>query len=216
MKALKWIVATLAMLALAIPAAAQDKPVTARTFAGTFYYHIVSGRDKGQNLGDVVYAYGLDTTAQGGRWYLGVEMADQEQPGGQGGVGPTLIWVDDVKWWTHNGEPIMSIIAQVAYLDAARFDADSESFEWGPFAGLGTVFHPSADTKVIIGMKFTPSRGDYVLVMDPETGEVDRVWTQSRFLDNVGLGVGVFIANPEKKIAKVIKGAADALAGLFD
>jgi len=188
------VVAVLLLVGAGSQTAVAQQADSANTFAGTQYYNIVSGNDKGHNTASVLAGLCVAGRGSSTRWYVGAEMADQQEPQSQGGVGPSLIVVADVECFKYNGKPV-SIIGSMSYIDHARYDPESESFAWGPWTGLGLVFHASDEAKITLGAKGSPSTTGYI--------------------ENIGFGPGLFIMEPELQIAKIVKGAAKLVDGIL-
>lgn len=177
---------SLALLVIGGPALADSTDVN-RTFAGTQYYHIIDGPDQNRNIGNVIAGVCIAGTGSATRWYLGAEMADQQSPENQGGVGPSLFLVSDVDWFSVGGPPVLSLVASIAWLDAGQYDPETGQFSWGPWTSGGILIHASRDAKLTFALKGSPSDGG--------------------FIENIGIGPGLFVVEPERHIVAIAEGA---------
>lgn len=187
-------IAIVAIVLFPNPVCAQSDSAT--TFAGTQYYHYIDGPDRGRNTGSVIAGALIDGKGSSVRWYLGAEMADQQQPTGKGGIGPSLFMVADVAWFHHRGKPTVSIIGSLSWLNAAKYDSENQTFKWGPWTGLGVLFHVSDDAKITVGLTGTPA--------------------SSGFIENIGIGPGLFVTEPEKHAARFVEGAWNKAKDIID
>jgi len=198
----KWTLTGLAVCALAVPVAAQS---TGKTFVSTVYYHAIGGPDDGLNQMSVMAGIKLwpkDDNA-GWRFYAGTEMTDMqpatdngvEVKRDQGGVGPCLIYVDDIEWlWQRDGgKPVVSFLANLGYLNDAQYDPDAkDDFKWGFIPAAGFMLHLSDDSHAILGVRVHQSWGP--------------------FWDTVDLGAGLALTDLDKKL----KALAEGVVGIFD
>lgn len=195
---MKRFIVTLAAIALlAGPAFGQQVTPedTAKTFVGTQYYHLVEGRDEGHNTGSVIAGVRIAGKGTPTRWYFGATMADQESPQGKGGFGPSLIMVSDVQWFSHKGKPVVSVVGALSWVDAAKYDPETGEFSWGPWTDLGLLFHVSDAAKLTLGATGSPA--------------------SDGFISNIGIGPGLFVTDPERRIKDIIEGAIGIVGGLF-
>uniref|UniRef100_A0A6M3JAC4 Uncharacterized protein n=1 Tax=viral metagenome TaxID=1070528 RepID=A0A6M3JAC4_9ZZZZ len=189
--------AALLLLGAGSDAQAQTVPAdSAKTFVGAQYFHNFEGPDRGHNTGTVIAGVRIAGNGNATRWYFGAEMVDQESPKGKGGIGPSLIMVSDIGWFSYKRKPVVSVLGSLSWVDAAKYDPATQNFRWGLWTGLGVLFHVSDDAKVTIAATGSPGA--------------------EGFIDNIGVGPGLFVTDPEQHVKKVVEGAWDKVSGIIE
>lgn len=184
-----------AVAILAAPAAGQVED-SAKTFVGTQYFHYFDGPDQGVNTGTVIAGVRIAGKGKATRWYFGAEMADQGAPSGKGGFGPSLIMVSDIGRFNYRGQPVVSVVASLSWVDAAKYDPETGEFSWGPWTHGGLLFHTSQAAKITLGLKGTPAADG--------------------FIDNLAIGPGLYLVDPETHLKKIVEGAWDKIEDVVD
>lgn len=181
MKRIAIIIAVLALCAALYPnpAMAHDDTTTTKrqTFGGVLYEVGVWGSGVDHAWGN--YMMGLQM-GQSNIW-IGAEAITNTSGSEQGGIGPAVFWIDEVRPW-------FSVVADLGYMSEMVYNPNLQKYGWGVQGGLGAIFHLTDDSHIAIGPRFYPS----------ESG--------GRDLETITIGGGLFLKNPDELIFDFLGG----------